>query len=780
MVMMDEGGNLVEGVVQMPEDSSHHGSGVMQLTQDGQLQALSNSQSASLIEAPKNGDVVGTEILQGLVQMDGVGSQNLLETSLPSADPTQTLNTKPITISTTTNKQKPKTSTGLNGEIVSIKVSTGLSRKRENKPPRIPPKNVIKISTVTGQQKYQPPKFHKCEACAINFVSKIAYMNHMENCPSKRKTLSTVNNKGNVTYTCVFCETKFTSRLVLMQHVRTCEKAKSSKTLSANSKLKVTTSESKLKFAGPGSLSKIKSKDLEDENFPKKKLIPSSKLKENKIKFPSKKTSILDPEDEPFMGSKQALDSDEDEDDEKGVVYDDEEDMNEEDLMGEDENIEETLVNKRSQKHLGPIIVKGMFKCRDCNRTFSKEYQYNRHVKACTNAPLNSSKAETESKEGQLNTIPVSAGEAVPTVVPGKRKRGRPPANRDYINDVGSPNKKRALGPKIVAVNPKRMGSGRGKPRFMNFSDNESDEDILNYLSSSGGSSRIKEEIYGKKNNKITSQKLPYKKTIRNEIGFSNTSSSLNKIVKISPTDTLVKQTGKAILSKMNKEKYSKLFKEMPFCGLCGDKFKTIQELSLHTQICHSEDLLNVRDSLDGKGNLSSVKCPLCDLYFVSPHILLSHMVSFHERDLKSVQEELESQNLNLVCPFCSELNLTQDLLKEHLATKHLDRLINKPSSTVSPMTLDVHAFIKEKSNGSILPTSKLLAKKEKVLCPECGLFFFKSYFEHHRCAAETYSLSARKFVCSESQCSGLSFYKLIHLLTHLQQVTIILNFAKV
>lgn len=740
--------------------------GVMQLAQENQLQtAMTNATTAApqtaLMTAVSKGDVDATssEILDGLVEMSGA-TQSLMENSLTPVAEEASVGAKPITISTTTSKVRPKTTPGINGEVVSIKINTGLTRRRETKPPRISPKNVIKISTVTGQQKYQLPKFHKCEACAINFVSKVAYMNHMENCPSRRRSSQGASDgKANFTYTCVFCETKFTSRLVLMQHVRTCDRAKSSKNLAPNSsKLRVTTSESKLKVVSSGSLAKTE--DAAPRRIRKgfRPISPHGRGRK-------KAFSLLDPEDEPPANEK---DPDSEDEDEREIVYDDEEDLNEEEgLLDDEAMLEAAMAPKRSQKHLGPIMVRGMFKCRDCDRTFSKEHQYNRHVRACTNAPLTASRIDTTDSTAAAASEPTPSAPPPPQGV--KRKRGRPPL-RDYAAEDGqSPAKRRALGPKIVSVNPKRVGRGR-PPRFVS----DSDEDASDLLST--GLSRIREEVYGRRNARVASRRGRGAGRLSSLYAANN--SSLSKVVKISPSDALIKQTGRAILSKINKEKYAKLFKEAPFCGLCGDKFKTTQELALHTQICHSEDLLHLRDALDGKGNLSSLKCPLCDLHFVSSHVLLLHMVSFHDKDLRSVQEELETQNLNLVCPFCNDVNLTQDLLKEHMATRHLDRLLNKPSTATSPAAIDVHALIKEKNNGSMLSTGTLLTKKEKVLCPECGLFFFKSYFEHHRCAAETFSHTERRFICSESQCSGLSFFKLIHLLTHLQQVRTTIRFC--
>ena len=713
VVMMDDGGNLVEGVVQMQDGTV--------ATSDGNVIQL----PVSVAEALQDGKVVNeaADILANLNDIQGLDPQNLINSVMKSTSDVRTSPSKPIKISSSVNTKSRRTTVMTNGEVVSIKVNTGVRPRVTYCSP-----NAIKISTITGQQKSQTPKFHKCDACSINFVSKIAHMNHMENCPSiKRKMATPLSGKSNITYTCVFCESKFNSRLVLMQHVRTCEKAKSTKNV-MNPKLKVTTSESKL---GDSSTKKsfgrtVNSKESFSNHAKMDRFVMNKKSKE----------SFLDPDD-PGYGK----DEEDSSDDDKNIPYDDDEDYHDEDLHDGEEVFNER--SKKSQKYLGPIVTKGMFQCRDCNRTFSKENQYNRHVKGCSSTPLNTTRIVND--VGSQNSTPSKVNsDSLSSFTFGKRKR---------VNEFDtSNNKKRAV-----------AGSNKKSSSLVNILDTEkdSDEDLSDYFSSGATANKGTGSSASDSRNKT-----------------SKIHSSINKIVKISPSDKLVKQTGKAVLSSMNNQQKSfrKSVRDFPVCGLCGDKFTSVEDVSNHTKVSHFEDLVNVRDILDGKGNLGTIKCPLCDFYFLSSKSLLCHLVVTHNNELRSAQDELDSQNMNLACPFCSNLSFSQDLLREHLATSHLNQFCSKTTITPSPSTsvVDVESLLKEKPTvEAVKMKSKIENNVKTISCPDCSLVFTKPAFQNHKCAAIKYSPSAKKFICSEQQCSSMSFYKLIHLLTHLQQVSI-------
>ena len=344
------------------------------------------------------------------------------------------------------------------------------------------------------------------------------------------------------------------------------------------------------------------------------------------------------------------IDSDNDEQ-EKNIVYDDDDDIDV-DLAGEVDDIESHL-GKVSQKHLGPVLTGGKFKCRDCERTFTKDAQYKRHIGACTNAPLNAVRIDDHDKVAVDPPLKTGRGKARKQPL-GKRVTG----------------KEKSIIRKDLALNHRTSfstaKSSSKLPRTSSNINNKSNLVIENW-----------DEMYD----------TPKKS------GLGNSSGS-NRII----MDMLDENIGQGGNGKDLSDSFLNCLDDSPsqgfsknnspvkgpvtLCGLCVRHMDTESQLVAHITTVHAKDVVNMHAILRNNTDLKTHKCCYCEQHFVSQEALFDHTAAIHFENIQQTHKNMRMASMELPCPWCHAKSVSKDLFQQHLASEHS---VEFPETSLQP-----------------------------------------------------------------------------------------------
>ncbi|CAL4075907.1 unnamed protein product, partial [Meganyctiphanes norvegica] len=564
-----------------------------------------------------------------------------------------------------------------------------------------------------------------CMYCGMIFIQKHVYNNHILVCPHRGKSK---------TYRCIYCKLDTDSKESFLSHIKSCPK-------------RVT-----------------KNKHILNAGFQANKKV-------------RKITITKDIDTEESLSSE-----DEESENNISVIYDDDEELNNDDYCDEDEDYEKRI-SKIKTKHLGPILINGKFKCRDCFRTFSKDEQYKRHIKACTNAPLNASRIDLDFLPEDSKTFDNTTSSS--NVL--KRKRGRPrknPLTEDVINisnelKIHEGNLNKNKGEDFLDIARKNTLNNTWK------NGNESEnQHIINkitekeFLSLEVEKSPISEKAKEMESNMISEKTI--KGIFFSVISTGESESASNNKCQLS--ETVENYHSLRNNSNVSTELYVN-------CAICYEKLLSKSEYADHLTNFHLDDITNMHDLLSGHTSLDTFICPLCHLYYVSTDLLLCHLVCVHTELLQKTYKEVlksEKENGKFSCPWCNRISYTQQLYLEHIAIDHHKIFDNKRKKTQDKPIQEV-----KKENVSIIENNDYILHKEnknrqnyikiaktpknynqEIICPECGSYFKTlGFLNHHQKTGACERQVKKNFICNETECNGRSFYRLQNLFKHMKKV---------
>ena len=556
-------------------------------------------------------------------------------------------------------------------DIVRIQIDTGYNdvQKEDNLPP-----DVIRISTTTGQLKTRAPKFFRCTSCNMHFASENALVQHIKHgCNGSRKRTS---------YECTYCSSKFASKARTMEHLKVCS----------------------MRWQA-----KCKSKGSMQGNM-------TGRVVSRKPTTQTVEVEINSDEEEETAYRQ-----------EKSIVYDDDDDVDV-DLAADNEDYESNLL-KVTQKHLGPMLTGGKFQCRDCDRTFNKDAQYKRHVGACTNAPLNSSRIDD-----------TDVSDKKPLVE--KKPRGRP--------------RKFPLEPSKIAESIKSKPVPLDKVRSAPKPVAECKEDLSDLdwdFLSTPKKERTSDSHSSKKANHIMAM-------LKENMGEGNLDDG-SKELSESFLQCLDENAG------VESKGSSPTKPQVTVCGLCVRHMDTPEQLCAHVSSVHAKDVVNMHAILSNNTDLETYKCPLCQLHYVSVEGVKEHIVAIH---LDSLQDTLKSLRINsqeLPCPWCSQKSMSKELFQQHLASQHSHEF---PETALQPSIKPEELDAKSLRAGSAAAAAEAELLSGHI-CLSCGTTFTKwNKLEQHMatCSKDT---SVGKHPCNYPECVVKSFDSLADLVSHIEEV---------
>lgn len=558
-------------------------------------------------------------------------------------------------------------------DVVRIKIDTGhiSTLLQENIPD-----NVIRIATTTGQLKTRNPKFFRCTTCNMHFASETALLQHIrQGCSGSRKRTS---------YECTYCSSKFASKARTVEHLKICSMRWQAKTCA-------------------------KSKSIVQGNSTGRVVSRKPTTQTVEVEINS------DDEEETALRQ------------EKHIVYDDDDDIDV-DLAADNEDYE-TNLSKVSQKHLGPILTGGKYKCRDCERTFNKDAQYKRHIGVCTNAPLNSSRIDDVEKK--------------PSII-DKKPRGRP---RKMVMDL-SRNIEPTVRSKPVAIVKDRNDAKYGTQKSNN-KDELSDMD-WDFLASP-------------------------KKNKSSDVSSSKKANNIMDMLKENMGEGIIdvgsKELSESFLQCLdgNESKTTSPAKPgISVCGLCVRHMASADELSAHITSVHAKDVVNMHSILTNNTDLKTHKCPMCQLHFVSLQGVKEHIVASHLDGLQDTLKSLRINSLELPCPWCNNKSMSKELFQQHLASQHTHEF---PETALKPSLKPEELAAKSLKAGNTTAVVAVAEAFKDRICLSCGAAFTRfNKLEQHMttCSKDT---TVGLHSCNFPDCSVPAFDTLDLLVGHVEEV---------
>ncbi|KAF2350594.1 Zinc finger C2H2-type [Trinorchestia longiramus] len=578
--------------------------------------------------------------------------------------------------------QPIKASHTIEENLIKIRIDTG--RNDVERVYNVPP-DVIRISTTTGLPKTRSTKFVRCPTCVMQLSSETALLQHMRHgCSGSRKRTS---------YECTYCSAKFSSKIRTVEHLKVCTMRTQ---VRSNSKTKTS-----LTTSSTGRVMNRK---------------PATQTVEVEIN------------------------SDEDEtnnNQEENIVYDDDEDI-EMDLAADNEDYESQM-SKVSQKHLGPILMGGKFKCRDCDRTFNKDSQYNRHIGACTNAPLNASRID----DPEHTVIPEKK------IILPEKKRGRP--RKVY------PDSKSVVASKVSSSQNEKKAYSKviSHTTLENGKDDVSDMD-WGFLATPKKVKNVERNTVKKSNHimQVLKENLADEDLVD---GSKDLSESFLQCL-----DGTLNTEGLSSKESSPNKSVSAV------CGLCVRHMNSTEELAAHISDVHAKDIVNMHAILSNNTDLTTHKCSMCDLHFVSTESVREHILAKHLTHLKENYRSLSVNSLDLPCPWCDHKSMTKELFQQHLASEHAhhfpETALNVPA--LKPEELSIRS-LKAGSSSFKEHQQDMLAGR---LCLKCGLAISSVVkLEEHLASCKT-DQTSRLHPCHFPDCSASDFESLAALVAHTEE----------
>ena len=586
-------------------------------------------------------------------------------------------------------------------------------------------KGVFKISTVTGKEMKNSNIPYKCSTCGLNLVSEAALKSHKKTCItssySSKEKKSIYNN-----FTCPFCNKKYDSRVNLVSHIKSCNKSRSqsspiTKQRSFNNKT----------YNTPKT-----SKDSSQKN--KLSISNDSLIYNNSRKLGSMKSQYSNVKGKSFFGdiggnnTKAVNKRDED------VILDVEDS---DDDIFEDDDFEFEKPRKKSQKHLGPLIVQGKYKCRDCHRTFSKEQQYNRHIGACSNVPLDTSRIDGYSPP--------------PTFEDSVDKKSKIKEYRDELKKSKDFNQKKHLEKKSSFSDDFEIDDP-------DLWEPDEEDEFLAKLKRSKSQTRSRNRGGSDYLNDVNSQKkASYNQmnSLDNKLLIKNLNKYKSDIMNGSEKKSMDSDSFLNAYSNRDNSEFNTRQRNMNnfTCGLCNDNCRTDNEFKLHVQTCHCQDVFFVQSILNGRDSNASHKCPICELNYFTIDSLLLHMTVIHKKQLEEVYRTSMSRDVKFPCPWCPSISRSKSLLEEHLATKHIDQMVDPSVASDDEKELLKDGRTSYDSNSS-----------RRSACIKCGMLIAKVDLEMHQ---EICKNIQKAFHCHFKGCENQKYDRLLHLMNHLEKV---------